>query len=165
MAYKERASDELTGGLLDGEVNHFWAIHKSVGWGCHNKTDDVMLVQYLINVWAKGKVLEMDGIFGNKTYNGIKRFQQWMNSIFGPNMAKTDGKVTASDGDADFVTKSNTFYTIHLLNHVLLDQRKIYYSDLRMDSLLPPLLCTVLSAAGSGSSSGLSGGKVSVGSF
>ena len=148
MAYKAIASNQLEICVFDCNAKHFWAIHKSVGWGCNNKTDDVMLVQYLINVWAKGKALEMDGIFGNKTYKGIMSFQKWANQAFAINAAKTDGRVTAADGGKDYVTKSDTFYTIHLLNLVLLDERRIYYSDIRMDSLLPSQLCSALSAAG-----------------
>ena len=146
MAYKAIMTDNINLYPFDGQqVNHFWANHKTVGWGCSNKWDDVMLVQYLINVWVKKLVLKMDGIFGNKTYNGIKNFQKWMNEKNGSTVVASDGRVSAA-GNTNDLTKAGNCYTIHLLNCVYLEQRRIYYNDIRIDRELPTELCGILSA-------------------
>lgn len=146
MAYKEKMSNNMRNDIFQGElVHHFWAINKTVGWGCSNNYDDVLLVQYLINVWNKSKALEMDGIFGNKTYQAIKSFQKWANGYFAANALKNDGKVSAANGDAYNTKSGNHVYTIHILNYIYLQEKRIYYNDLRMDANLPSRLCNILS--------------------
>ena len=146
MAYKAKMDYWLRGIVFEGLfVDHFWAIHKTVGWGCPNKNDDVMLVQYLVNVWAKEKALKMDGIFGNKTYKGILSFQKWINANWA-DAATADGRVTAKHVGGDTHTGSGGYFTIHALNLIYIEQRRIYYNDIRMDRELPPLLCHIFSA-------------------
>ncbi len=146
MAYKAKMSNDMRNDIFQGElVHHFWAVHKTVGWGCSNKYDDVMLVQYLLNCWYKREELKMDGIFGNNTYKAVKSFQKYANTYWDCNALKSDGKVSAMDGDT-YNTKSGThFYTIHLLNYMYLQEMRIYYTDIRMDRLLPAGLCHILS--------------------
>lgn len=55
-------------------------ISASVGMGGANRSDDVKLVQQLLNEVPSGKggpppFLDVDGIFGSKTYGAISRFQ------------------------------------------------------------------------------------------
>ena len=120
-------------------VNHFWAISSSVGWGNSNYHDDVELVQYLINKCAGKKVVETDGLFGSKTWNAIKNFQKSVNEKFYSN-CRTDGRVTAMDGD-QVVSGSGKNYTIHLLNRLFYQEKRIYYGDPRIDPDLPSVMC------------------------
>ena len=147
MAYRATMTDNFNLHPFDGQfVNHFWANHKTVGWGCSNQWDDVMLVQYLINVWTKKLVLKMDGIFGNKTYKGIKDFQKWMNAKTGSTVVANDGRVSAA-GNSNDLTGAGNCYTIHLLNCIYIEQRGLYYNDIRMDRELPTELCSVFSGS------------------
>ena len=147
MAYKATMTSNFNMFPFDEQfVDHFWANHKTVGWGCSNKWDDVMLVQYLVNIWAKGIVLKMDGIFGNKTYKAIKSFQKWMNARTGGTVVATDGRVSAA-GNSNDLTGEGNCYTIHLLNCIYLEERRIYYNDIRMDRELPNELYGILSPA------------------
>lgn len=145
MAYKARAEEVLSVNLLEG-VRHFWAINRSVGWGNENRKDDVMLVQYLINSVGKFKKLEEDGIFGNETHKGIKKFQKFMNETFGSTTCAPDGRISHMDGSR-YVSQSDRFFTIHLLNAVYSWEKRIYYDDLRRDPNLPTHLCSVLSGS------------------
>lgn len=139
MIYKETVGRELKDCLLK-QVNHFWAIENTVGWGCRNTYEDVLFIQYMLNSAGKGKRLEPDGIFGNETAKGIKNFQKSMNRFFFGGACREDGRVSVMDGTRGN-TKSGEFYTIHLLNWAYLDTKRIYYNDLTMDAQLPGDLC------------------------
>ncbi len=150
MAYK----DNFEGDALDN-VSHltvFWNIHQSVGWGCPNRPDDVMLVQFLLKRVMHNQVeyyrlpelptkkdLAVDGIFGPQTYKWIRFYQSMM-----PNFFHQDGKVDAVDGTRKKSTKQHRVYTIIMLNLEFADRDYIYYHDLRMDPTLPSALAQAL---------------------
>ena len=139
MIYKAPVSYELKECLLNS-VNHFWAISNTVGWGCRNNYEDVLFIQYMLNSIVKAKRLEPDGIFGPETAKGIKNFQKSMNRFFFSGACREDGRVSDMDGSRS-TTISGEFYTIHLLNWMYLDYKRIYYNDLTMDAQLPGDLC------------------------
>jgi hypothetical protein len=145
MAYRENATNEyLTDNTLFYEFDHFWAIHRSVGWGSQNNYDDVMLIQYLINSLKITEKLEEDGLFGPKTSKAIWRFQNKFNQKHKA-CCIADGKVNAVKGDVLESSRSETIYTIYLLNYWYLQKKRIYYTDIRMDPELPNELCHLLS--------------------
>jgi peptidoglycan hydrolase-like protein with peptidoglycan-binding domain len=139
MIYKATVGIDLKTHIFN-DVNHFWAIEDTVGWGCRNKYEDVLFIQYMLNSAAKAKRLEPDGIFGPETAKGIKNFQKSLNKRFGGKTCQADGRVSDMDGSRA-VTTSDRYYTIHLLNWVYLDVKRIYYNDLTMDAQLPGDLC------------------------
>jgi len=153
MAQKTSVSDDsslvdffqgIGRSLLQG-ASHFWNINKDVGWGYDNKKSDVLLVQFLINSFnetAGGatKLVE-DGLFGKKTYKAVKAFQTQYDSL-GIGSLYADGVV-----NSPFPTQlsfGGSFYTIHALNSVYMQNNRHFYNDLRMDPKLPSNLCQIL---------------------
>jgi hypothetical protein len=149
MAYK----DKFEGEALDTQsgMTFFWNIHEDVGWGCRNRPDDVMLVQFLLrgvfqNYCKHYKVapptkkpLAVDGIFGPQTYKWIKAFEDVI-----PGFSHHDGKVDAIDGTRSMSTIKKRHYTIIGLN-LDFSWDYVYFHDLRMDPNLPTLLANSLS--------------------
>lgn len=131
MAYK----GYLTAMVFD-EFEHFWALHRGVGWGYENNYDDVMLVQYLINSLEITKRLKEDGIFGPKTSGAIWYFQRWYNRNIS-NCVLVDGKIDAARGDVINAPVSETEYTIYSLNMSYMNKKRSYYRDIKMDPELP----------------------------
>ncbi len=140
MAYKAEASYESIDFYAPAS-NHYWAITESVGWGNYNIKDDVMLVQYLINKCAGKKVLETDGLFGNKTFKAIKNFQRSVNDT-GYSFCRVDGRVSNVMGKPNIAVESGDFYTIHQLNWFFIQEKRIYFNDIRADPDLPIDLCS-----------------------
>ncbi|MBX7169445.1 MAG: peptidoglycan-binding protein [Pyrinomonadaceae bacterium] len=134
MAYKEstEASD-----LMNVFKGHFWAISRSVGYGCPNNFDDVLLIQFLLNSVMNKTKLDLDGKFGSKTYNRIKSFQRWANLVNGESVLAYDGTVTAVDGSEKSYTSIKGMFTIHLLNAWYLQKFKNYFEDIRRDPAIP----------------------------
>lgn len=144
MAYKDTCEDPD----IKSDLPFFWNIHKSVGWGCPNRTDDVMLVQFLLlsiylntEVFSVGspptETFPLDGIFGQKTYKWIRAFQKTQPGYH------QDGRVSAIDGSRAFSTETHHPYTIIALNAEL--SKYPHFQDLRMDPNLPATLAQVLS--------------------
>lgn len=132
---------------LFSPYNHFWAIDRSVGWGCENYYDDVLLIQYLINSLKITNKLEPDGIFGNKTCKAIARFQNKFNQKHNGGCL-VDGKVNAVDGSVSYSHKSGAIYSIYLINYWFLERKRIFYPDIRADRELPQPLLHILFATG-----------------
>lgn len=141
----------------------FWTVSSSVGYGCRNKPEDVLLVQFFLNKIieqvnndviadvAAGidttpkpfagipKRLEPDGDFGGKTWGAIKWFQKCTK------WCVVDGTVSDSDGTNALTPKKKMWYTIHMLNWFYQECDSSYLFDIRQDPTLPPLLCSHLS--------------------
>ncbi len=150
MAYKDKFEGEAINPA--NQLSHFWNIHENVGWGCRNRPDDVMLVQFLL----KGAIrlyldqykgifkqptkndLVVDGIFGPQTHKWIKAYQSIMPGYF-----HQDGKVDAIDGTREYSTKQHRLYTIVALNGDF-SAHYVYFHDLRMDPNLPSALAQAL---------------------
>ena len=162
MAHKESIQDKHLKGFIFGEP-FFWAVSSSVGYGCRNKKEDVLLVQFFLNKIISDlnneiivdvlagtepsltpfrgipKRLEPDGDFGGKTWGAIKWFQResrW---------CVVDGMVSASDGTNALTPKQKMWYTMNMLNAFYREACPQYYSDIRSDPTLPSILCHHLS--------------------
>lgn len=143
MAYKEAFNFQDV--ELEGNPDHFWNLTESVGWGCQNYYDDVMLVQFFLNTVNNAKLVP-DGLFGNKTYTALKNFQRKMKRE-GPGVCYVDGQVDRIDGTRAVSTKSKTIYTIISLNAAYYWSYQHFYDDIRKDRNLPPELCHLLTLA------------------
>lgn len=134
MPFKDTITNQEVRDFM--EVNHFYNLNSSVGYGCANKRSDVLLVQYFLNVqnkawdWIFGKQIAVDGDFGGETWRAIKTFQ---NNI-GYNGAGTVSTVRSNRYTSP---KTNTFYTIIYLNDSVKHELSTYWTDLRRDPLLP----------------------------
>jgi hypothetical protein len=150
MAYKDNFEGDALNNAAD--LRFFWNVHEDVGWGCRNRPDDVMLVQYLlrrtmhnvVEVYQQPslptkKDLVVDGIFGPQTHKWIRAYQSLMSNYF-----HQDGKVDAIDGTRKKSTKQHRLYTIIALNLDFIDNDYLYFYDLRMDPNLPPFLAQAL---------------------
>ena len=158
MAHRESIQSPTFAYLMNGEP-FFWTVSSSVGYGCRNKPEDVLLVQFFLNRYIDAcfdeivagviagdikhknpfslvpKKLVPDGDFGGKTWGAIK----WYQASTGYCVA--DGMVSACDGTSALTPKSKRWYTILILNS---DYRSIcpnLFSDIRCDPSLPSLLC------------------------
>jgi hypothetical protein len=157
MAHRESIQCGILSGLL--QQPFFWTVSSSVGYGCRNKTEDVLLVQFFLNkIIDEGnsivtadiiagtepsknpysripKKLVPDGDFGGKTWGAIK----WLQKKSG--YCVVDGMVSHSNGTSALTPKQNMWYTIHMLNWYYSDCTSSYIHDIRQDPTLPPLLC------------------------
>ena len=150
MAYKDQFEGEALRNYA--RLRFFWNIHEDVGWGCRNRPDDVMLVQFMLKRVFQYQVekyglprlptkkdMVVDGIFGPQTHKWVSAYQQLM-----PGYMHQDGKVDAIDGTKKISTKTDRAYTIAILNLDFADRDYIYYHDLRMDPNLPSALANAL---------------------
>ncbi|MBL8122503.1 MAG: hypothetical protein KIT61_18030 [Pyrinomonadaceae bacterium] len=161
MAHRESIQSDIFKLLLHGEP-FFWAVSSSVGYGCRNKREDVLLIQFFLNRIIEEarniitsdiimgvvkdpapfkKIPEMlvpDGDFGGKTWAAVK----WLQKVSG--YCVVDGMVSESDGTNALTPKSKMWYTIHILNYFYRDLCTEYFSDIRSDPKLPSLLCSHL---------------------
>lgn len=139
MAHKVYISDEELKTMLNG-VSHVWGTSLGVGWGYDNYSDDVMLVQYLLNSTTDA-ALAVDGLFGKKTQKAIRMFQK----LWGGRCV-VDGKVNSVDGSTVWVGDSSFAYTLYYLNAEYMGQKPLFYMDLKMDPKLPSELCQAFKA-------------------
>ncbi len=160
MAHRESIQSGILSGLL--KEPFFWTVSSSVGYGCRNKSEDVLLVQFFLNriidqvfnetvadviagtIKSKdpfNKIptrLDPDGDFGGKTWGAIK----WLQKVSG--WCVVDGMVSASDGTNALTPKQNMWYTIHILNWFYSDVCPQYFPDIRQDPTLPTILSSHL---------------------
>lgn len=134
MAFKETISGPAIRDIYP--MNHIWHVSGSVGWGNHNFNDDVALIQYLINKCAGKRVLETDGIFGQKTFKAIKKFQDSVNKS-GVGFCRVDGRVSNKIFNDRAFTTNGENYTIDMLNWLFFCEKRIYFDDLRRDPECP----------------------------
>ena len=102
----------------------------TVGVGCSNRREDVLLVQFLLKSIA-GKTdpeahelfampglqpLAIDGICGPGTVAAIRRFQTFTKGHLNPTSRDVDGQVDVSRPGHLFTTKNQSIYTIITLN-------------------------------------------------
>lgn len=146
MARKEYiSSEDVKAVVSNGKFNHFWNISKEVGWGYKNYSDDVMLVQYLLNTTSneyRQTNLVLDGIFGKKTAKAIREFQRGMGAF-------SDGRIDVPDGSRPFIYSSSgsgSVYTMLYLNFCYCYDKPVFFEDPRMDPYLPSELCQVFSS-------------------
>lgn len=135
---------------LGNEVDLRW-IHNvsyAVGPGCSNSSDDVMMIQHLLNkvmpsldiVAPNGKpitaYLKRDGIFGPKTHAAIAGYQ---------NNLRSRGKVASADGRIHPSNKSgwNAHGNQYTIVHLNRDHRNIY-GRLADDAEFPPPVIAAL---------------------
>lgn len=136
MAKKQQFTAE--GSVTEVErrkVKHIWGIDEAVSWFRYCSYDDVLLIQYLLNrsgylSWTEE--LDQDGLFGRKTYGAIRKFQRESHY----NYCLVDGAVDTYKGRT-WSTKSNTIYTIILLNDALLVKCPTYFKDISRDPNCP----------------------------
>lgn len=162
MAHRESIQSGTLSLLLHG-APFFWTVSNSVGYGCRNRKEDVLLVQFFLNkiietlfnetvadVIAgavtdkdpfKGipKKLVPDGDFGGKTWGAIR----WLQRVCG--YCVVDGTVSESDGTRPLTPKQKMWYTIHMLNWYYFYCCPHYFEDIRADPSLPSALCSHLS--------------------
>lgn len=117
-----------------------------------NKSDDVMLVQYLLKrVYQKGSMVQpplinlkigndmkIDGIWGPNTQGAINKFQLELYNA-GRNIA-TDGVIDPDETPDGLSTVSLTGYTISYLNKYFSNQYPEYYANIALDPICPPKL-------------------------
>jgi len=102
----------------------------TVGLGCSNRREDVLLVQFLLKSIA-GKTdpeahelfavpgqspLAIDGICGTGTVAAIRRFQTFTKGQPSPNSRDVDGQVDISRPGHLLTTRTQSIYTIITLN-------------------------------------------------
>ena len=125
MAHRHIASSaEVRRFLYDEES--FWTVTKSVGYGHQNLDSDVRLVQYFLNVYSRDNSLVVDGKFGGKTWNAIKRFQTRERGI-------VDGMISPASGDRLKGSISGRIYTMLTMNAYYRTLMPQYYRDLTKD--------------------------------
>lgn len=150
MAHKESIQSGELKEYLNG-ANFFWNVSNSVGYGCRNKKEDVLLVQFFINqtingintkdAWAKLKtpdLLEPDGDFGGKTWAATKWIQRQAQGCV------VDGMVSAPDGTRFRTPKQKRIYTIYDMNAWYQFYYSSNFQDLCMDPALPTELTSHL---------------------
>jgi len=132
------------------DTKHIYTVEQSVGLGCPNVRDDVLLVQFFLrramddSPESKGIIppgerpISIDGISGPQTFRYIKHYQDEDNR-------RNPGRGVARDGRVDSVGKSgtgfgsisNTLYTIIALNVSYRQRKGILIADIRKDNLFP----------------------------
>jgi hypothetical protein len=129
---------------LNGSL-HFWGIDKTVGWGCPNNWEDVMLIQYMLSAawWLDN--LKCDGIFGPKTASTIVRWQQTASLGL-----RADGRISPVDGTRLRSTTTNKIYTMLAINAEMAKHMPILYKNIRIDDKLPAKLRDRMSQRGKG---------------
>lgn len=157
MAHRESIQSPTLSALLHG-APFIWTVSSSVGYGCRNKTEDVLLVQFFLNTIIETlynetiadviagtiedkdpfskipKKLEPDGIFGGNTWGAIK----WLQKVCG--YCVVDGTISDSDGTQALTPKKKKWYTIHMLNWYYRYCCPQYFADICCDPTIHPLL-------------------------
>ena len=126
MAHRESIQNERLRDYIDSKF--FYTVSQSVGYGCPNRSEDVRLVQYLINKFHQKKVLVTDGKYGGLTWNAIKKFQELHD------IPKGAGTVSSANGIRWTSPKTGQPYTICILNQYL----KTYFDDIWSDPRKDP---------------------------
>jgi hypothetical protein len=102
----------------------------TVGLGCANRREDVLLVQFLLKSISRKtdpdahemfavpgeRPIAIDGICGPGTVAAIKRFQTFTIGDRNPNSPKIDGQIDISRPGHLITTRTNSVYTIIVLN-------------------------------------------------
>jgi hypothetical protein len=145
MAHKESIQSSLLSTFLEGEP-YFWTVSTHVGYGYKNKSEDVRLVQYFLNIAFRDakhgpKKLVTDGLFGGKTWRAIRTFQEDYSFE-----CIVDGMISPANGISTATPKQGMVYTIYHLNYAYRSKKKEHFRDLRTDPELPGELRSYLSA-------------------
>ncbi|HVF51087.1 MAG TPA: hypothetical protein VNA19_13415 [Pyrinomonadaceae bacterium] len=139
MAYKETTDDP--------GFPYFYNVHMSVGRGCPNMVEDVLLVQYLLyKIYQnpgslpvpRGQMV-VDGICGPVTLNWILSFQKHTRALGRPIFP--DGRV---DPGQEIVGKHNHQFTIIELNGSFKKREPFLFANLASAPDAPPRLTAVL---------------------
>jgi hypothetical protein len=86
MANKMRFTEEMIKQVPSlREIGYYYNIDSSVGMGAPNKRDDVLLIQFMLNIWARSPLsifnqpdygeLKQDGAFGLTTQAVLVLYQ------------------------------------------------------------------------------------------
>ena len=152
MAHKESIQSPDIRQWMNG-ADALWTVSDRVGYGYTNNSEDVRLVQFLLNAIFGSvnkylgpsfelknipKALVPDGKFGGKTWAAIKWFQD-MNSN-----TVIDGMVSPSNGTKLHTPKQGRVYTMIMLNHYYRELFPLYYRDIRGDPTIRPELAVHL---------------------
>lgn len=130
----------------DPKLPTFYNVTQSVGQGCPNMNEDVMMVQFFLErIYAAGKMgttpkgkMKIDGVFGPITRNWVLKFQlDCLNA--GKNVYPDAIVDSAKTGTMDS-SITQTRYTIIYLNGYLMVDDPILYSSLPVNPNVPPKL-------------------------
>lgn len=137
----------------DGRDYHIYNVTHAVGINCTNKTDDVMLVQFLVKSYFKDPKyaaskppadLPVTGFFGPTTLAYLRAF--FKRASQGGAQMLEDGRIDPA-GAASQSTISHTTYKIFVLCAARADylngigqKQRYYHLDQEADRNVPPLL-------------------------
>ena len=127
------------------DTKHLYSVDNSVGLGCPNKRDDVLLVQFFLKVATLSvptsagynppgeKLISVDGNCGPQTIRYIKFFQEEGNRRNPGSQTTTDNRVDPVLTGTPFGSISNKLYTIIALNLTYRERRGIMIADIKQD--------------------------------
>jgi len=128
----------------------FYNIEHSVGTGCSNVREDVMLVQYMLGAFFSGPMLgsgsskphsrlEVDGTCGPITIEYIRAFQHVVASQVS---GEVDGRISTPTGIVG--PRHGRHYSIVALNMLLARTRRALFMTLPWAPDMPPNVKTLL---------------------
>lgn len=129
--------------LKSPNLPHLYVVNSAVGYGCSNRTDDVMLVQFLLrevlganNKRPLGKLLTVDGSFGPFTHYWMLFFQ----SIADQNSRSIDFKGIAEPAAGLKITLFSQGGMVGHLNGFFRNAFPERWKHLEKDPSVPALL-------------------------
>jgi len=146
--------------LIETDLGNMFTVDMGVGPGRANNRDDVLVVQYLLNLWLQhpesarvralagpqaSRRLAVDGIIGPKTKACIELFQGAITALDDAPII-CDGCIDKPRGDMTVPGLHQTTYTIFELNNYVcsLYFDHYYISEVYNRTDLPPRLRTIV---------------------